>query len=213
MWVKICGITKLSDAIQAAKFGVDAVGFVFADSPRRVTREEAREISRGMPDGPARVGVFVNSAVDEVRTIIKYCGLDIVQLHGEESYDYCLELGENIIKALRVNGTLDIAKATRYAQEGGVMALLLDGFDPLTRGGTGRVFDWTMVRLIEGKPKLIIAGGLNPGNIADVVKIARPYGVDASSGVEKSPGVKDARLMYEFIENARKADYITEANY
>jgi phosphoribosylanthranilate isomerase len=207
MWVKICGITRLQDAVSAARFGADAVGFVFAESPRRVTPEAAREISREMPDGPARVGVFVDTPVDEVRSIARYCDLDLVQLHGSEDYDYCAALEGRAIKALRVNGTLDIARATRYAQEGACEALLLDGFDPGRRGGTGKSFDWKMVNLIEGKPRLIIAGGLKPDNVADAVKSARPYGVDASSGIESEPGVKDPVLMYKFIEKARKADY------
>jgi phosphoribosylanthranilate isomerase len=207
MWVKICGITRIEDAVSAARFGADAVGFVFAESPRRVTPDEAQKICRDMPDGPARVGVFVDSPVEEVREISSYCGLDLVQLHGDEGHDYCSALGEKAIKALRVNGTLDIARATRYSQEGDVEALLLDGFHPGKRGGTGSTFDWRMVRLIEGGPRLIIAGGLRPENVAELVKIARPYGVDASSGIEKAPGVKDPVLMYRFIENARKADY------
>lgn len=207
MWVKVCGITRLEDAVSAARFGADAVGFVFTDSPREVSPEAAREISRAMPEGPARVGVFVDSPLDVVREIIEYCDLDAVQLHGDEGYEYCSSLEGKAIKALRVNGTLDIARATRYAQEGGCKALLLDGFDPARRGGTGRTFDWKMVNLIEGSPKLIIAGGLGPDNVAKAVKAARPYGVDASSGLEASPGLKDPVLVYSFIESARKADY------
>lgn len=207
MWVKICGITRIEDAVSAARFGADAVGFVFAESPRRVTPEVARAIGCEMPDGPARVGVFVDTPLDEVRAIMDHCGLDAAQLHGDEDYEYCSGLRGRAIKALRVNGTLDIARATRYAQEGDCEALLLDGFDPGKRGGTGRSFDWKMVRLIEGKPRLIIAGGLGPDNVADAVKTARPYGVDCSSGIEIAPGVKDPVLMYRFIEKARKADY------
>lgn len=207
MWVKICGITRIEDAVSAARFGADAVGFVFADSPRRVTPSAAREITRGMPDGPARVGVFVDCPLEEVRAIVDYCGLDAVQLHGDEGYEYCAALGGHAIKALQVNGTLDIARATRYAQEGACEALLLDGFDSRKRGGTGRTFDWKMVRMIEGKPRVIIAGGLSPASVADAVKTARPYGVDVSSGIEIEPGVKDPVLMYRFIEKARKADY------
>ena len=207
MWVKICGITRLEDAVSAARFGADAVGFVFTESPRRVSPEEARRISLEMPDGPARVGVFVDSPLEEVLELVEYCGLDLVQLHGDEGYEYCSALGGKAIKALRVNGTLDIARATRYSQEGACHALLLDGFDPSRHGGTGRTFNWKMVHLIEGNPRLIIAGGLDPGNVTEAVKTARPFGVDASSGVERSRGVKDPVLVYKFIEKARKTDY------
>ncbi len=207
MWVKICGITRLEDAVSAARFGADAVGFVFADSPRRLTPDAAREISRKMPDGPARVGVFVDSPLEEVRRIARHVRLDILQLHGSEDYEYCAALGGGAIKALRVNGTPDIARATRYAQKGACAAILLDGFDPSRHGGTGRTFDWKRVKLLEGRPRLILAGGLEPDNVADAVKTARPYGVDVSSGVESSPGIKDPVRMYRFIEKARKADY------
>ncbi|MHB8896930.1 MAG: phosphoribosylanthranilate isomerase [Candidatus Geothermincolia bacterium] len=207
MWVKICGITRLEDAVSAARFGADAVGFVFAKSPRRVTPDAAREIAHEMPDGPAKVGVFVDCPLEEVIAIAEHVRLDMVQLHGDEGYEYCSALGGRAIKAMRVGGTIDIARATRYAQEGACDALLLDAFDPSRNGGTGRTFDWKMVKLIEGSPRVIIAGGLGPANVGEAVKMARPYGVDASSGIEKSPGVKDPVLMYKFIEKARKADY------
>lgn len=206
MWVKICGITRLEDAVAVARFGADALGFVFAESPRRVTPDEARAISLEV-EGPAKVGVFVDTPMEEVRSIVRYCGLDLVQLHGSESAEYVHALGLDAIKALRVNGSLDIARATRYAQECSCRALLLDGFDTGKAGGTGRTFDWKLVRLLEGKPRVIIAGGLNPRNIAEAVKTARPYGVDVSRGVESSPGIKDPVLLYRFIEMARKADY------
>lgn len=207
MWVKICGITRLEDAVSAARFGADAVGFVFAPSPRRVSTEQAARIARQMPAGPARVGVFVNESLERVQEVIEMCGLDMVQLHGDEPSEYCRALNGKAIKALRVNGSLDMVRATEYSVDGGCAALLLDGYDPEKRGGTGKTFDWKIVHLIGGKPRLIVAGGLTPANVGSAVRIARPYGVDVSSGVEKEPGVKDAVLMYKFIEQARKADY------
>ena len=203
MWVKVCGITRLEDAVAAARFGADAVGFVFAESPRMVTPEEAGEISRRMPDGPAKVGVFVNSPVEDVNRVVRRCGLDLVQLHGDEDPAYCEELGGIAIKALRVDGALDVALAKQYHCH----ALLLDGYDRGRRGGTGKTFDWTTVRLLDGRRRVIVAGGLGPDNVGRAIEAARPYGVDASSGVESEPGRKDAVLMYRFIENARRADY------
>ncbi len=207
MWVKICGITRLEDAVTAARFRADAVGFVFAESPRRVTLQAAREIARSMPKGPLKVGVFVDSPIEEVRDVARYCGLDLLQLHGNESYEYCRSLGESAIKAIGVNGSLDIARVNRYARVGNCEVVLLDAIDSGKQGGTGRSFDWSLVRLLERSPKVILAGGLRPDNVADSIRTARPYGVDVSSGVESSPGVKDPVLMYKFIEKARKADY------
>jgi phosphoribosylanthranilate isomerase len=203
MWVKICGITRLEDAVSAATFGADAVGFVFADSPRRVTPDEARRLSFEMPDGPLKVGVFVDSPPQEVEETVRHCGLDLVQLHGAESPELYSALGDIAIKAVRVNGGIDIAAVKQYR----CRALLFDCYDLDRHGGTGRTFDWRLLRLVDSGTRVIVAGGLNPGNVGQAVAQARPYGVDVSSGVEKEPGVKDPVLMYRFIENARKADY------
>ncbi len=203
MWVKICGITRLEDAVEAARFGADAIGFVFAESPRWVSPDLARDISRRTPDGPAKVGVFVDSPVEEVLETVRYCGLDLVQLHGDEDEDYCAKLGDIAIKAIRVNGSVDVARARSYPCH----ALLFDGFDREKRGGTGKTFDWTVLRLLDDKRRIIVAGGLTPDNVGKAVKAARPYGVDVSSGIEKEPGIKNPVLMYRFIEKARRADY------
>lgn len=203
MWVKICGITRLEDAVEAARFGADAVGFVFAESPRRVTRDQARTISRRMPDGPAKVGVFVNSPLEDVRETAGYCRLDYVQLHGDEDREYCAALGDMAIKAMRVNGSVDIARAGNYTCH----TLLFDCYDPKRRGGTGKTFDWTMLKLLDGKPRIIVAGGLSPENVGAAIKAARPFGVDVSSGIEIEPGRKDPVMMHRFIEKARRAGY------
>lgn len=202
MWVKICGITRLEDAESAAWFGADAVGFIFADSPRMVTPERAREISRRMPEGPAKVGVFVNSPLDEVKETVEYCGLDIVQLHGDEPPGYCSMLGCDVIKAFRTNGTVEFSGVADYRCH----ALLFDS-DKSEGKAPDEGRDWKMLRLLEGKARVIVAGGLRPENVADAVRDARPYGVDTSSGIESAPGVKDPVLMYRFIEKARKAGY------
>lgn len=213
MWIKICGITRLEDALSAARFGADAVGFVFADSPRRVTPVQARDIAREMPGRPARVGVFVDSPPEEVLRIAEYCGLDLVQLHGNEDAEYCDALGDRAIKALRVAEKADLLKVRDYR----CRAVLLDGYAKTTNGGNGNGgggagIDWKMLRVIKSGRPVIVAGGLQPGNVAAAVKETHPYGVDVSSGVESAPGIKDPVLMYEFIERARKADYEVNDN-
>jgi phosphoribosylanthranilate isomerase len=203
MWIKVCGITRLEDAVSAATFGADAVGFVFAASPRRVTPEQVCEISSRMPSGLQKVGVFVDSPIDLVREVVECCGLDLVQLHGGESPEYCAALGDMAIKAIRVDRGTDVLGASRY-QCG---ALLFDSRAQANRGGTGQTFDWRLLHLLDDRKRVIVAGGLDPGNVAKAVRLVRPYGVDVSSGVEREPGVKDPVLMYEFIQNARRADY------
>ena len=201
VWVKICGITRLEDAVCAARFGADAVGFIFAESPRRLTPEAAREISRRMPDGPARVGVFADTPLGEVREVTDYCGLDMVQLHGGEDPDYCSQISGSAIKAFRVNGGLEVARANGYP----CYAVLFD-FRCRKDGGLD-AGGMAMLRLLEGKCKVILAGGLNEENVAEAIRAAHPYGVDVSSGIESSPGVKDPVRMYRFIERARRAAY------
>lgn len=202
MWIKICGITRLEDAVAAYRFGADAIGFIFADSPRRVTPDRAREISRSMPREPSRVGVFVDSTLDEVERTTEYCGLDLVQLHGHEDEEYCASLGEHVIKAIRLNGNANLLQEGAYSG----MTLLLDGYSSGGNGHEGEPYE-RLVRLLAPGRTLIIAGGLDPGNVAEAVSTLRPWGVDVASGVESSPGVKDHALMYSFIERARKAEY------
>lgn len=203
MWVKICGITRLEDAMDAARFGADAVGFVFAESPRRIAPDDARRISWGLNGKVQKVGVFVDRPLEEVRETVDYCGLDLVQLHGSESPEYCAELGDMVIKALHVNGSFDVARAVAYR----CRALLFDSHSPERSREAGRTFDWNLLRLLEGGRRIIVAGGLGPENVGAAVKASHPYGVDVSSGIESEPGIKDPVLMYRFIEKARKADY------
>ncbi len=207
MWIKICGITRLSDAVAAARFGADAIGFIFAESPRRISPEEAKKISLKVKSDIARVGVFVNSPLREVERIKAKCGLDLVQLHGEESADYCLALGGEIIKAVKATSWEDIFNIPPYPCK----ALLLERKEAQVAESDIHYFDWKLVRFMGYEKPVIVAGGLNPANISRVIKEARPYGVDVSSGIEERPGVKSHALMYEFIERARKTEYALTA--
>ncbi len=196
MWIKVCGITRLEDAVSAARFGADAVGFVFDGGDRSISPDEARDIARRMPAGPAKVGVFSGASASEVARTAEYCGLDLVQLRGGEDEEYCRELGDMVIKTVEVEDTLDVIRARRYP----CRALVLDGYGCAS-------MDWKRVRALKPGHPVIISGELNPGNVGRAVKEVAPYGVDVCAGVESEPGVKDPVLMYRFIEKARKADY------
>ena len=195
MRIKICGITNLEDAKAAVHLGADALGFVFAESPRRISPEKARQITNQLPPFVAKVGVFVNAPLTHLRRVRDYCGLDAVQLHGEESADYIMSLGPGVIKALRLNGKPlgELPKA----------ALLLDAYDPRLRGGTGKLCDWRRAQEIARERLVILAGGLDPGNVAQAINQIKPYAVDVSSGVESEPGRKDHGKIASFISNAR----------
>ena len=200
--VKVCGITRIEDAREAHALGYDAIGLVFAESPRCLSPEQARSISGSLPSGILRVGVFVNEEAGEVRRLMDYCGLDLVQLHGEEDPGEVSRFGDKAIKALRPRGREDLELMDEYPD---VFAILLDSWDPDRRGGSGTAGDWDLAARAAGGRRVILAGGLNPTNIQEAVARARPFGVDVSSGVESGPGVKDAALMRDFISRARKA--------
>jgi len=195
--VKICGITNDRDALAACRSGADALGFVFAKSPRRITPDKAKRIIKKLPPHVLTVGVFVDEKKDKVLRIARDCRLDCIQLHGNESPGYCKGLKKcyRIIKAVRVNGRESIKRLKGYD----VDAFLIDSFD------------WAIA--VEAKKlgrrvriPVILAGGLNTANIEDAIRKVRPYAVDASSGLESSPGRKDHGLVKKFIEKARKAN-------
>jgi phosphoribosylanthranilate isomerase len=199
--VKACGITRIEDAVEARALGFDAIGLVFAESPRRLSPEQARSISMSLPPGILRVGVFVNEEAGEVKRLMDYCGLDLVQLHGEEDPGEVSEFGARAIKALRPRGSEDLELMDEYPD---VFAILLDGWNPDRRGGSGMACDWDLAARAAGGRRVILAGGLNPTNVLEAIARARPFGVDVSSGVESSPGIKDAALLRDFISLARK---------
>ncbi len=198
--VKICGITREEDALHAAACGADALGFVFySKSPRCVEPETARRIIAALPPFVATVGLFVNEEPRRVEEIVRYCGLDVVQLHGDEPPSDCLIPGCRVIKALRVRD----ASSLRGMEDFPVSALLLDAWVEGEYGGTGERCSWELAADAAARMTVILAGGLNPGNVLTAVRAVKPYGVDVSSGVEASPGVKDPDLVSAFIHNAK----------
>lgn len=194
--VKICGICDLESALQAVEAGADALGFVFAPGRRRISPDRAREISEKLPLFVSRVGVFVNPSLEEVRDISAHVGLDAIQLHGDETPEFCSDVGHRVIKSFPVSAE-DFVKAENYR----VDAYLLDTLVPGYRGGTGRTFDWRLAAHFRSGP-LILAGGLTPENVREAVATARPYAVDVSSGVEIG-GRKDPQKIREFIRRVK----------
>ena len=196
--VKICGITNLADAGAAIDIGADILGFNFyPKSPRYITPEDAAKIIVALPAFIDVAGVFVNAAVDEINETIGTCYLDWIQLHGEETPEFCesfLTLNVKTMKALRVRDSSDIDKAEEFYTD----AILLDAFDPARYGGTGLTFDWNIVGHM-GK-RVFLAGGINPDNAAQAVELG-VYGIDICSGVESEPGIKDHEKMKQLFEN------------
>ena len=199
--VKICGITCAEDALEAVDAGADALGFMFyAPSPRCVTRETAAQITRQLPPFVAKVGVFVNPTVEEVRQTIAECGLDTLQFHGEEPPDFCRQFGLKALKAFRVQGPEALGVLPNYSS----VAWLLDSFVAGTRGGTGNTFNWDIAaQAVKMGGRVILAGGLTPENAAEAVRKVGPHGLDVSSGVESAPGKKDAAKVRAFIAAAK----------
>jgi len=206
--VKICGNVTLKDTMAAVDAGADAVGFVFyAKSPRVVSPKAVAEIVAQLPPFVTPVGVFVNETPDVVRHIMSRCGLAYAQLHGEELPAYCAELGLPVLKGIRVRSREDLASVPSYA----VAAVLLDAYVEGRSGGTGATFDWALAveaqaaLAVEATPyrPMILAGGLTPDNVGDAIRLVQPYGVDVSSGVESSPGVKDHAKVRAFVAHVK----------
>lgn len=200
MKIKICGLREVSHALLAAELGADLLGFVFADSPRRITPDQARQIIAELPASVSKVGVFVNSGLETVNEIIPYCGLDFAQLHGEETPEYCSAVQAPVIKAWRVKDGQSLTQLENYRDC--VEMFLLDTYVKGAVGGTGQVFDWSLAREAAGYGKIILAGGLTPENVASAIETASPYGVDVSSGVETDRR-KDTAKIEAFIRQAR----------
>lgn len=202
--VKVCGVTRLQDALAAWQAGADALGLNFyVKSPRCVDIATAAALAATRPPLGAVVGVFVNTPMDEVRAKVRECGLTAVQLHGDEPPEACSGYGVPVIKALRVRGPEDVARAREYVGVGDVAGLLLDGAAP-GYGGGGVGFDWSLVAQLSGSGvPVLVAGGLKPSNVAEAVRATRPYGVDVASGVESAPGIKDLDAVRAFVRLAK----------
>ena len=195
--VKICGITRLEDALAAAGAGADALGFVFyPPSPRNVEVERAAEITAALPPFVTTVALFVNADAGTIAEVVREARIDLLQFHGNECPDYCAQHGRPWIKAVRMKEGVDPeAEARRYA---GAQALLLDAYRPGVPGGTGEAFDWDRIPSSLA-PRIVLAGGLTPENVAEAVRRVRPWAVDVSGGVEAAPGVKDADKIERFL--------------
>ncbi|WP_200332853.1 phosphoribosylanthranilate isomerase [Thiocystis violacea] len=202
--VKICGLTRATDVEAAVTAGVDAVGFVlYPPSPRAVTLEQAAALCAVLPPFVTAVGLFVDAAPAAVEAALNQVPLDLLQFHGDEEPDQCSGFGRRWIKALRMRPGIDLnAERQRYA---GADGLLLDTFQPGQAGGTGQRFDWARVPA-ELAPDIVLAGGLNASNVAQAIGSVRPYGVDVSGGVEVAKGIKDAKLIFAFMQGVRDGD-------
>jgi len=204
MWIKICGITSLEAAQACAEAGVDAVGFVFAESRRRVTVTKAASIIKHLPPGLKKVGVFVNEPEYKVAWIKDYLDLDLLQFHGMESPSYCSRFSGRAIKAFRADPERGYCDIKGY--RGKIMACLIDSYLPGRPGGTGEPWDWESFKPFQADLIpcwLIAAGGLTPANVCQALQRIRPDGVDVSSGVEKA-GEKDAGLIKDFVSEVRR---------
>lgn len=203
--VKVCGITSFKDALACIGAGADALGFVFfSSSPRSIRPSRAQSISRLIPERIVRIGVFVNAPLKRVRKIAVSCHLDMVQLHGEETPEYCRKLkGYRLIKAFRVQKEINASLLRRYR----AYAYLFDAFSRSQRGGTGRTFNWDLIRGVKslGKP-VFLSGGLDARNVQRAIARVRPQWVDVSSSVESSPGKKDYGKVKAFIRAVQAKD-------
>lgn len=201
--VKVCGITNLEDALNSVKAGCDALGFVFyKQSPRYITPEKAKQIIKKLPKDIIKVGVFVNAKEKTIRHIAKFCGLDILQFHGNEYPEFCQRFkGDKIIKAFRIKDKIDLLKILRYK----TFAYLFDTFIKSKPGGTGRKFNWELLKDLDDiKHPIFLSGGLNEKNIKEAMESVHPAWVDVSSSVEIKLGKKDYKKIRKFIKATRK---------
>lgn len=218
--VKICGLTNLDDAVNAVKYGADFIGFVFVKgTPRAVEIEKAGKIISGIPEElkekAVSVGLFADADTDEIVNAVSRCDLGFIQLHGSEDRDYCVRLKETLrevrgdggCKLMKAVKVLDKIEASDIEGYDTVDLFLFDTFVPGVKGGSGKCFNWEILKEAEHtiNKSYLIAGGLTPSNVSEAVRRVRPYGVDVSSGVEKEAGIKDKAMVKEFINNAKKA--------
>ena len=202
--VKICGVSRIEDALAAARSGAHAIGLVFyRASPRYVTPAQARDIIRALPPFVAAVGLFVDASAAEVRETIAVAPVGLLQFHGSETPEFCRQFGLPYMKAVRVRAETDLLQYARDFQD--AKALLLDAYVEGAHGGTGQSFDWSVIPRTLTLP-VVLSGGLNVRNVVGAIQQVRPWAVDVSSGVESAPGIKDAAKIAAFIAGVRNAD-------
>ncbi|WP_341708424.1 phosphoribosylanthranilate isomerase [Halopseudomonas sp.] len=200
--IKICGITRVEDALAAAEAGADAIGLVFyAPSPRAVDAEQAARIIAALPPFVTTVGLFVDADPGDVREVLACVPLDVLQFHGEESDEYCRQFGRPFLKAVRVQSAEQLADVA--ARWPGASGILLDSYKPGVPGGTGEVFDWRLVPANRDW-NLVLAGGLTAANVHQAISEMRPWAVDVSGGVEASKGIKDVEKINAFVQEVKR---------
>ena len=200
VFIKVCGITRLVDALHAVQQGATALGFVFWEkSPRKIDPGQAREIISALPKGTAAVGVFVNASAEQVKEVMTVTGITAVQLHGDEiATDFdCLDCP--LFRSVTLDHLVETSRG--WPAE---TTFLLDANDRVRRGGTGKAIDWDRAAVAARHHRLVLAGGLTPLNVEEAIRTVRPHGVDVSSGVESSPGIKDFEKVSAFLANARR---------
>lgn len=202
--IKICGITREQDLQAVASCGADAIGLVFYEkSPRHVSLQQAAKLAHAVPPFVTVVGLFVNPSAELVREVLAQVSLDVLQFHGEEAPEFCAQFGRPYLKAIRVRDGVDLVQcAALYADAQG---LLLDAYVEGTHGGTGAVFEWSLIPEAL-RPRIILSGGLDSSNVGAAISVVHPYAVDVSSGVEASKGIKDAAKVAAFINEVKRVD-------
>lgn len=200
--IKICGLTRVEDVQAATAAGADIIGFVFTGSPRQISIEKAIELSGYVPEGVLRVGLFLDQERSEIEQVIGVVPLDMLQFHGAETEQFCSVFNMPWLKAVAMENAGSINKAERDFP--GAQGLLLDSHSRGERGGSGKLFDWSLSSPVS-KP-VWLAGGLNADNVRQAIETVRPYAVDVSSGVESKPGIKDAARMEAFVKAVREAE-------
>jgi len=202
--IKICGITRQQDAVEAVRAGADAIGMVFyAPSPRAVSLQQAAELVHVLPPFVSVVGLFVNAHQSEIERVLAATRVDLLQFHGDESPGECAAFGKPFIKAIRMREGIDLyQERNRYGEAAG---LLLDTYRKGTPGGTGDSFDWDRVPA-DIADSIVLAGGLNPANVEQAIRTVKPYAVDVSGGVERDKGIKDRAKIAAFIRGVERAD-------
>ena len=200
--IKICGITNIEDALTAVDLGADALGFNFyKKSPRYIEPQKAAEIIAQLPPFVVPVAIFVNEREERIRETLTAACINGVQFHGDETPEFCQRFDNHVIKAYQVKDKQSLKLMSHFR----VSAYLLDSYKEGLRGGTGETFDWHLAVVAKTFGRIILAGGLNPDNVAEAVKLVQPYGVDVAGGVEREKGVKDHAKLRKFITEARRA--------